>query len=130
MNTAAVCVGVLGLLVFGLGIGVSLTRGTTNTIIGYNPDPSDRLYKMVRAHGNAIEYNPMLAILMLYLATRQPSAWVEWVFVVAAVSRVLHAAGMIMSPSLAKPQPLRAIGAVGTFLAGLVLSGMAIVVSL
>jgi uncharacterized membrane protein YecN with MAPEG domain len=130
MNTAAVCVGVLGLLVFGLGIGVSLTRGTTNTIIGYNPDPTDRLYKMVRAHGNATEFNPMLAVLMLYLATRQPSAWVEWVFVVAAVSRVLHAAGMIMSPSLAKPQPLRAIGAVGTFVAGLVLSAMAIVVSL
>jgi uncharacterized membrane protein YecN with MAPEG domain len=130
MNTAAVCIGVLGLLVFGLGIGVSLTRGATNTIIGYNPDPSDRLYKMVRAHGNATEFNPMLAILMLYLATRQPSAWVEWVFVVAAVSRVLHAAGMIMSPSLAKPQPLRAIGAVGTFVAGLVLSVMAIVVSL
>jgi hypothetical protein len=129
MNTAAVCVGVLGLLVFGLGIGVSLTRGTTNTIIGYNPDPSDRLYKMVRAHGNATEFNPMLAILMLYLATRQPSAWVEWVFVVAAVSRVLHAAGMIMSPSLAKPQPLRAIGAVGTFVCGLILAVMAIVVS-
>jgi uncharacterized protein len=129
MNTAAVCVGVLGLLVFGLGIGVSLTRGATNTTIGYNPDPTDRLYKMVRAHGNATEFNPMLAILILYLATRQPSVWVEWVFVVAAVSRVLHAAGMIMSPSLAKPQPLRAIGAVGTFLCGLILAVMAIVVT-
>ncbi len=129
MNTAAVCVGVLGLLVFGLGVGVSLTRGATNTVIGYNPDPADRLYKMVRAHGNATEYNPMLAILILYLGTRQPSAWVEWVFVIAAVSRILHAAGMIMSPTLARPQPLRAAGAVGTFVCGLVLAVMAIVVS-
>ena len=58
MNTAAVCIGVLGLLVIVLGLGVSLTRTSTNTAVGFNPDPSDRLYKMVRAHGNATEYNP------------------------------------------------------------------------
>ena len=129
MNTAAVCVGVLGLLVFGLGIGVSLTRGATSTAIGYNPDPTDRLYKMVRAHGNATEFNPMLAILILYLAAHQPSTWVEWMFVVAVLSRVLHAAGMIMSSTLAKGHPLRAVGAVGTFVSGLVLSVLAIRVS-
>ena len=122
MHTATVCAGILGLLVFGLGMGVSLTRGATNTVIGYNPDPTDRLYKMVRAHGNATEYNPMLAVLMIYLATRGPASWVLWVFAVAAASRVLHAAGMILSPSLAKPQPLRAIGAVGTYVTGLILS--------
>jgi uncharacterized membrane protein YecN with MAPEG domain len=125
--TAAVCAGVLGLLVILLGLGVSMTRGATNTTIGFNPDPTDRLYKMVRAHGNATEYNPTLAILILYLGTRQPATWVEWMFVVAVVSRVLHAAGMIMSPSLATPQPLRAAGAVGTYVAGLVLAILAIV---
>src|SRR5262249_2527642 len=129
MNTAAVCVGVLGLLVIGLGIGVSAPPGATNTTIGYNPDPTDRLSKMVRAHRDATEVDPPLAILMLYLATREPSTWLQWVFVVATVSRVLHAAGMIMSTSLAKPQPLRAIGAVGTYVCGLVLGVMAIVVS-
>jgi uncharacterized membrane protein YecN with MAPEG domain len=127
MHTAAVCIGVLGLLVIGLGLGVSLTRGATNTTIGFNPDPTDRLYKWVRAHGNAAEYNPTLAVLILYLGTLQPSAWVQWVFVVAALSRVLHAAGMILSPSLAKPQPLRAVGAVGTYLTGLILAVQAIV---
>ena len=129
MYTAAVCAGVLGLLVFGLGIGVSLTRGATNTVIGYNPDPTDRLYKMVRAHGNAIEYNPMLAVLMLYVAARQPAAWIVWVFVVAMVSRILHAAGMILSPSLAKPQPLRAIGAVGTYVTGIILAVEAVLLA-
>jgi hypothetical protein len=129
MYTAAVCAGVLGLLVFGLGIGVSLTRGATNTVIGYNPDPTDRLYKMVRAHGNAIEYNPMLAVLMLYVAARQPASWIVWVFVVAAASRVLHAAGMILSPSLAKPQPLRAIGAVGTYVTGIILAVEAVLLA-
>ena len=122
MYTAVICTGVLGLLVFGLGLGVSLTRGATNTSIGFNPDPADRLYKMVRAHGNATEFNPMLAVLILYLGTRQPASWVEWVFVVAAASRVLHAAGMILSPTLAKPQPLRAIGAVGTYVTGIILA--------
>ena len=130
MNTAAVCVGVLGLLVFGLGLGVSLTRGATKTSIGYNPDPTDRLYKMVRAHGNASEFNPMLAVLIVYLGTRQPGYAVQWIFILAAASRVLHAAGMIMSPSLARPQPLRAIGAVGTYVTGLILAVMAIVFSM
>ena len=127
MHTAVVCIGVLGLLVIGLGIGVSLTRGATNTAIGYNPDPSDRLYKMIRAHGNATEFNPTLAILIYYLGTQQPASWMQWIFIVAATSRVLHAAGMIMSPTLAKPQPLRAVGAVGTYVAGLILSIAAIV---
>jgi uncharacterized protein len=122
MVTAAICTGVLGLLVFGLGLGVSAVRGATSTTIGYNPDPADRLYKMVRAHGNAAEYNPMLAVLILYLGAHAPGTWLEWVFIAAAVSRVSHAAGMILSPTLAKPQPLRAIGAVGTVLTGVIMS--------
>jgi hypothetical protein len=122
MHLAVTCVGVLALLVFGLGLGVSLTRGATSTSIGYNPDPKDRLYKMVRAHGNACEFNPMLAILILYLASRNPEAWVAWVFIAATASRVLHAAGMILSPSLAKPQPLRFVGALGTYMTGLALA--------
>ena len=126
MSTAVICTGVLGLLVFGLGLAVSLTRGATSTSIGFNPDPADRLYKMVRAHGNATEFNPMLAVLILYLGTRQPASWLEWVFVLAAASRVLHAAGMILSPTLAKPQPLRFIGAVGTYVAGIILAIQAI----
>jgi len=77
---------------------------------------------MVRAHGNATEFNPILAILILYLGSLQPATWLQWTFVVATASRVLHAAGMIMSPTLAKPQPLRAIGALGTYLTGLILA--------
>jgi uncharacterized membrane protein YecN with MAPEG domain len=127
MHTAAICAGLLGLLVFGLGTAVSGLRGATNTVIGYNPDPADRLYKMVRAHGNAAEYNPMLAILILYLGAHGVATWIEWVFVIATAARVLHAAGMILSPTLAKPQPLRAIGAVGSAVSGIILSVAAIV---
>src|SRR6266849_9346079 len=115
MNVAVVCIAELGLLVFGLGLGVSLLRGSTGTNIGYKPDPTDRLYKMVRAHANAAEYGPMLAVLMLVLGSRQPGSWMLVTFVIATLCRYLHAAGMIMSSSLERPQPLRFIGALGTY---------------
>ena len=122
MHIAAVCAGLLGLLVFGLGLAVSLTRGATNTAIGFNPDPTDRLYKMVRAHANAAEFNPMLALLILYIDSSSPAPWVLWLFIIATVSRLLHAAGMILSPTLAKAQPLRFAGAVGTYVCGIILA--------
>ena len=129
MHTAAVCAGLLGLLVFGLGIAVSALRGATSTVIGYNPDPADRLYKMVRAHGNAAEFNPMMALLILYIDSSSPAPWVLWLFIIATASRVLHAAGMILSPTLAKGQPLRFVGAVGTYVCGLILAVLAMRVS-
>ena len=79
MSTAILCTVLLGLLVFGLGFAVSMTRGNTKTISGYNPDPADRLYKLVRAHGNTTEYAPMLAILMLLVGAREHSSWMLWV---------------------------------------------------
>ena len=121
MNTAMLCTALLGLLVFGLGFGVSLTRGATNTTSGYNPDPTDRLYKMIRAHGNTAEYAPMLAILMLLIGTRNPSTWMLWTIGLVTVCRYLFALGILVSPTLAKPHPLRFIGALGTYLGGIAL---------
>jgi len=121
METAVICTALLGLLVFGLGFGVSMTRGSTNTVSGYNPDPADRLYKMVRAHGNTTEYAPMLAVLMLFIGSRNPSMWMIWVMWLVTVCRYLIAVGIIVSPTLAKPHPLRFVGAVGTYLGGLAL---------
>jgi uncharacterized protein len=121
MTAALVCTALLGVLVFGLGLGVSALRGSTSTTIGHQLDPGDRLHKMVRAHGNATEYAPMLAILMLAIAARGPTRWMVWTFVAATLSRYLHAAGMVLSPSLDRPQPLRFVGALGTYVAGLAL---------
>jgi len=121
MNAAIVCTALLGLLVFGLGLAVSLTRGATRTNFGFTPDPTDRLYKRIRAHGNAAEYAPMLAILMLLIGARQPAAWMVWTFIAATAFRYLHAAGMLVCPSLDQPHPLRFVGALGTYVAGLVL---------
>ena len=121
MTVALVCTAFLGLLVFGLGLGVSALRGSTSTNIGHKLDPGDPLHKMVRAHGNATEYSPMLAILMLAIAGRGATPWMVWTFAAATLSRYLHAAGMVLSSSLDRPQPLRFVGALGTYVTGLML---------
>ena len=121
MTAALVCTALLGLLVFGLGLGVSTLRGSTSTNIGHKLDPGDPLHKMVRAHGNATEYAPMLAILMLAIAGRGATPWMVWTFAAATLSRYLHAAGMVLSSSLDRPQPLRFVGALGTYVTGLLL---------
>ena len=121
MKTAVLCSGLLGLLVFGLGLAVSMVRGNSKTYYAYTVDPTDRLYKLVRAHGNAVEYAPMLAILILYLGVHAPTRTVLWLAVAATASRYLHALGMILSKSLDQTDPLRATGAVGTYISGLLL---------
>jgi len=63
----------------------------------------------------------MLAILMLLIGARQPAAWMVWTFIAATAFRYLHAAGMLVCPSLDQPHPLRFVGALGTYVAGLVL---------
>jgi len=122
MTVAVFCAGLLGLLVFGLGLGVSAMRGSSRTNFAYTVDPTDRLYKMVRAHGNAAEYAPMLAIMMLYLGAHQPGRFVMWTIVVATACRYLHAMGMILTKSLDGVDPLRFVGALGTYVTGLVLA--------
>ncbi|MBI3247050.1 MAG: MAPEG family protein [Deltaproteobacteria bacterium] len=121
METAILCTVLLGLLLFGLGLAVSLTRGNTNTISGFNPDPTDWLYKMVRAHGNTAEFAPMVAVLLLFLGSRNPSTWVLWTMWIVTICRYLIVVGILASPTLAKAHPLRFIGALGTYVGGAVL---------
>ena len=121
MATAMFCTAVLGLLVFGLGLGVSLQRGKTKTGAGYPDDPAATLYKWVRAHGNTTEYAPMMAILILALGARGPGALVQGTMIAATICRILIAVGMISSPTMANAHPLRFVGAVGTYITGLLL---------
>ena len=118
MTTAIVCIALLGLLVFGLGFAVSMTRGSSGKAIGFDPDPTDRLHKLVRAHGNSCEYAPLLGVLMLLIGSRDPSTWALGTMWVATASRYLLAIGLVVSPTLEKPHPLRFVGAIGTYLAG------------
>ena len=118
MTLALACIGLLGILVFGIGFADSMTRGRTGTNYVAKPDPTDPLYKMVRAHGNAIEYAPILALLIYVLAVNEPAAWVIWTAVAVTLCRYLHAIGMIVGPTLDAPYPLRFVGALGTYLGG------------
>ena len=122
MPTALICIALLGFLLFGLGIAVSRKRGSTNTIAGHSTDPADPLYKLVRAHGNTAEYAPLLAVLMLALALNDPAAWLLWCMGLATAARYLIVIGMLASMTLAKPHPLRFVGALTTYLAGIALS--------
>ena len=128
MNTAIVCIALLALLIFVLGLAVSLTRGSTKRSFGYAEDPTDRLHKLCRAHANAAEYAPILGLLTLALAIRgEPAAWLLWTMIFATAFRYVHAAGMIAMPTLARPNPLRFIGALGTYVCGIVLAGALLV---
>lgn len=121
MIVAVGCVALLGMLLFGLGLGVSLTRQRTETVFGCPIDPTDPLYKISRAHGNTAEYAPMFAVLMLIVGANDPPAWALWTMALAVASRYALAAGILFGPTMAEPHPLRFVGATGTYATGLAL---------
>ncbi|WP_233809036.1 MAPEG family protein [Paraburkholderia sp. HP33-1] len=120
-NIALACVAVLGLLLFGLGLSVSMMRFRERTMSGCADDPDDLLHKLVRAHGNTAEYAPFLAVLFLFLGARSPSTLTVSLIVVATVCRCLHVVGLVAFPTMAKPNPLRFVGGLGTYGAGIAL---------
>jgi uncharacterized membrane protein YecN with MAPEG domain len=122
MSTAILCIALLAILVFGLGFAVSIVRGRTDIVYGHPDDPTNFLHKIVRAHGNTVEYAGMLAVLMLVLGGRGAEGWVAWCMYLVTASRYLIVAGLLLGPSLAKPHPLRFLGALGTYAGGLALA--------
>jgi uncharacterized membrane protein YecN with MAPEG domain len=122
MTVAVICTALLGVLLFALGLNVSLVRGRTQTGTGYSNEGADPLHKAVRAHGNTAEFAAMLAVLMLYLGTTEPAMWVIWAMAITTACRYLIVAGIFLSPTLDNAHPLRFVGALGTYLGGVVLS--------
>jgi hypothetical protein len=124
MTTALVCTAVLGAMVFLLGFNVSRMRGVTAKTGGDQmpSDPASPLLIAQRAHGNAIEYIPTLIILFLLVGLRSP-AWVAIPLIVGGtLSRVLHAYGLLTAPSMVTRSKFREIGAIGTYLFGVLLA--------
>jgi uncharacterized membrane protein YecN with MAPEG domain len=122
MNAYLICSAILVILYFALSLHVSMTRGRTKTGIGTGNDPSGPLSKAVRAHGNAAEYVPIFVALFLYFLMSGAGGWITWVVVIITISRVLHAMGMLMTANFnGPPHPLRAVGAMGTYLGGFAL---------
>ncbi len=115
-----VCAAILVILYFVLALNVSLTRRRTKTGIGSGDDPAGPMSKAVRAHGNAAEYVPIFVALFLYFLLSGAGGWIAWMAIIVTVCRVLHALGMLMSENFnSPPHPLRAIGALGTYIGGL-----------
>lgn len=121
MTVMVACIALLGLLVFVLGGAVSIARYRAKSGVGHPDDPADILHKLVRAHGNTIEFAPMLAILIWIVGTATTDTWVLWVMAGAVASRYMIVAGMLLAPSLRHPHPLRGAGALGTYVFGTVL---------
>jgi uncharacterized membrane protein YecN with MAPEG domain len=119
MSIPLICISLLGTLAVGLGFAVSLSRSKAETLIGSSGDPEDFLYKMVRAHGNTIEYVPIIALLIYILSQFPLSTWVLWCMILATFFRYLFVAGIVFPKTLAKPNPFRFIGALGTYVTGL-----------
>ena len=121
MIVGILCTALLGLLLFGLGLYVSILRQRTHRVISHDSDPTDRLHRAVRAHGNTAEYAPFFALLFLWYATHPGSAWVSIVIVIATIARFLLVAGLLWGASLDKPNAARFLGAVSTYACGLAL---------
>ena len=123
MNTAVVCISILAVLVLILGMNVSRIRGDRHRHGGsqFPSDPADLLFKAVRAHGNAAEYVPTLAVLVLIVGAHRPAAWLVAATVAVTASRLLHAYAIYASPTLERQSPTRLVAAMGTYVFGLVL---------
>jgi len=123
MQIPVICVSILALLTFLVGFLISMVRGKTGISYysGSLDDPTSFLTKAVRALGNTVEFSPILAIMFLYLGTTNPDNWVYWAIVIATTSRVLMVVGFLTAETLSKIHPLKALGAMGTYLSGITL---------
>ena len=121
MTTAIICTAILAALLLALGLNVSRVRGVTGKTGGsqFPDDPASGLFKAIRAHGNAAEYVPALIVLFLLAGARSPAAVAIPLIAGATVARLVHAYGLLSSPSLAIPTTSRLIGALGTYLFGI-----------
>jgi hypothetical protein len=117
-GTALACTAVLGLLLFALGLAISVQRTRLGVLSGYAPEPGQLLTKLVRAHGNTAEYAPFLAVLFLYLGAQHPPAWQLWCMAGATACRLLLVVGLLAWPSMSKPNPARAVAGLGTYAFG------------
>src|SRR5262245_44167792 len=121
MNVAIVCTALLGLLLFGLGLNVSLQRRQNRRSMGHDASPVDPLHRAIRAHANTAEYAPFFAVLFLWYATKPAPVWILAIIVLATVARFAIAGGLLFGP-LNRPNPGRLFGALFTYICGMALA--------
>ncbi|MEM8636784.1 MAG: MAPEG family protein [Pseudomonadota bacterium] len=126
-----ICSASLIVLTLLLAFWTSIQRGASSTIAYGAPlDPTSAMAKAQRAHGNAAEYAALLIALFLIVGFayqgRDLGGLVTWTIIAVTVSRVLHAIGFLICATLEKPHVLKAVGAIVTYIGGLLLAGLAI----
>ena len=123
-----VCIALMGVLLFLLGANVTRHRAIRGATGDQQPtDSADRMYIAQRAHGNASEYVPTLAVLIVVCATLTDGWWLDALAIAALAARSLHAIGMLTARTLAGHGPLRDLGAMGTYATGVALGVTALV---
>ncbi len=122
ISVPIICAGALALLLFALSIAITGLRLRSHVLVGAPDDPTSPLTKLVRAQANTAEYAAVLLVLFLWLDFRHAGAVSQGLMILAVVGRYLFAAGMLLSPSIARPNPVRAIGAAATYAGGVGLS--------
>ncbi|NQY98709.1 MAG: MAPEG family protein [Henriciella sp.] len=126
-----ICSASLVILTLLLAFWTSMQRGSSKTIAYGAPlDPASGMAKAQRAHGNSAEYAALLIGLFVITgfayAGRDLGGVVTWTMIAITVSRFLHAIGFLICETLEKPHVLKMIGALITYLGGLVLAGLVI----
>lgn len=104
---AALYIGISALMLLALSLNVGRQRSRTNTFaLGSLGDA--KLAGAVRAHGNFIEYAPIVLLMILVLALMKASVILLHVLgIVFVVARIIHVAGMMNET---QPNLLRNIG--------------------
>jgi len=118
MSVPLICIALLAFLCIALGFSVSMARSKQSVMIGNSTDPEDIVFQRIRAHGNTVEYVPILALLIYILSQSPQPAWVMWLMVLVTACRYLIVAGLIFPKSMADPNPMRFVGALGTYVFG------------
>lgn len=113
LATLLVCSGLMVLLYLGLSFNVSRLRDQQSKRPSITDDD---VRKAVRAHGNAAEYIPLFIGLSLFSYLVQFS-WMIPVAILATLSRLIHAAGMLRVEKTGQRHPFRLWGALGTYVA-------------
>ncbi len=121
MSIALICICLLAALVLLMGFTVSLVRARTKTLYGCTEAPDSALFKAIRAHSNTVEYVPVLLVLIYILGQQPQPVWVGVSMIGVTFCRFLLVAGLLIPKTLAKPNAARFVGALGTYVFGLLL---------
>lgn len=111
----------LGILLFGLSVAITVVRLRRGVLTSTPDDPRDLLTKLVRTQANTAEYVPFLALAMIVAGIGAPAWWVQAAMWLAVASRYLFAVGMLVPARLDRFNLVHAMGAGGTYIAGFAL---------